>query len=76
MKMRTFYKKIPLFIKNYTAPTYKKLKPPISPFIKKTIFLEIIETPEVWRGGAKCDRSTSDALTAGWPARAALALAL
>ena len=30
----------------------------------------------MWRGGAKCDRSTSDALTAGWPARAALAPAL
>ena len=45
MKMRTFYKKLPLFIKklpffikNYTDPTYKKLKPQISPFIKNSIF--------------------------------------
>ena len=26
MKMRTFYKKLPLFIKNYIDHTYKKLK--------------------------------------------------
>ena len=38
MKMRTFYKKLPLLIKNYIDPTYKKLKPQISPFIKNSIF--------------------------------------
>ena len=36
--MRTFYKKLPLFIKNYIDPTYKKLKPQISPFIKNNFF--------------------------------------
>ena len=39
IKMRNFYKKkLPLFIKNYIDPTYKKLKPQISPFIKNSIF--------------------------------------
>ena len=39
MKMRTFYKKTtPFYNKNYIDPTYKKLKPQISPFIKNSIF--------------------------------------
>ena len=38
MKMRTFYKKLPLFIKYYIDHTYKKLKPQISLFIKNSIF--------------------------------------
>ena len=52
MKSRTFYQKLPLFIKNYPPfiknyrwPPEKKLKPLISHFIKKTQLLEIIETP-------------------------------
>ena len=45
MKMRTIYKKIPLFIKNSILHTYKKLKPQIWAFIKKTPFLELLETP-------------------------------
>ena len=38
MKMRTFYKKLPIFIKNYIDHTYKKLKPQISTFIKNSFF--------------------------------------
>ena len=44
-KTNTFYKKLPHFIKNYIGHIYKKLQPQISAFIKKTPFLEIIETP-------------------------------
>ena len=38
MKMRTFYKKLPLFIKNSILHTYKKFKPQIWAFIKNSIF--------------------------------------
>ena len=44
MKMRTFYKKLPLFTKNSILHTYKKLKPQIWA-LQKTPFLELIETP-------------------------------
>ena len=44
MKMRTSYKKLPLFTKNSTLHTYKKLKPQIRA-LQKTPFLELIETP-------------------------------
>ena len=37
-KRRLFIKKIPLFIKNYFAPVYKKLQAQISVFMKKIIF--------------------------------------
>ena len=47
-KTTSFYKKLPPFYKkNYGPPPYKKLQPLISAFIKKTIFLEIIETPDL-----------------------------
>ena len=59
MKMRTFYKKLPLFIKNYIDPTYKKLKPQISPFIK-TQFSEIIETPVLMAGAKQESEDSSD----------------
>ena len=36
--MRTFYKKLPLFIKHSILHTYKKLKPQIWAFIKNSIF--------------------------------------
>ena len=38
MKMRTFYKKLPLFIKNSILHTYKKFKPQIWAFKKNSIF--------------------------------------
>ena len=44
-KRRFFIKKLPIFIKSYIGHTYKKLQPQISAFIKKTPFLELIETP-------------------------------
>ena len=46
-KTTSFYKKLPPFYKKTTdGLPKKKLKPLISPFIKKTKFLEIIETPD------------------------------
>ena len=38
IKTNTFYKKLPIFIKNYIGHTYKKLQPQISAFIKNSIF--------------------------------------
>ena len=38
VKTRTFYKKLPLFKKNSILHVYKKLKPRIWAFIKKSIF--------------------------------------
>ena len=38
VKTRTFYKKLPLFIKNSILHIYKKLKPLIWAFIKNSIF--------------------------------------
>ena len=38
MKVRTFYKRLPLFIKNSILHTYKKIKPQIWAFIKNSIF--------------------------------------
>ena len=46
MKMTTSYKKLPLFIKNSILHTYKKTQTSNWAFIKKTPFLEILETPE------------------------------
>ena len=38
IKTNTFYKKLPIIIKNYIGHTYKKLQPQISAFIKNSIF--------------------------------------
>ena len=45
MKMRTFYKKLPLFIKKLNFAYLQKTQTSNMSFIKKTPFLELIETP-------------------------------